>query len=150
MAWFAAGEPKEDLPGVLRLAESEYSFVESYTHRNAARAEIFLANTGKSTVWVNVSFLGAERRELATTDIEVHPLEFPYVYSGLDLVGQDGEELQVEVTVEINGTAGATDTDVEVYFRQMDDAQELGETFTPFSVCRRLRGPSNDARWGDC
>lgn len=150
MAWFVAGEPKEDIPGVLRLPQTEYSFSETYTHRNAARAEVFMANTGKSTVSVNINFMGFEHRELAKNELEIHPLEFPYIYSGLDLVDLDGEDIKVKVSVEVENPEDAEETDVEVYFRQMDDGQELGESFQPFSVCRRLRGPSGSARWTEC
>lgn len=149
MAWFAGGESKVDIPGFL-LPEPDYSFSESYTHRNAARAEIFLANAGESTVWVQIRFLGVYGRELAVNEVEVHPLEFPYIYSGLDLVDRDGEEVTVQIGVDVNEGQAGVNTDIEVYMRQVDEDKELGDSFEPFSLCRRLVGLSEDATWSDC
>lgn len=150
MAWFAGGESKVDVPDLLWPPKAEHSFSRSYTHRNAARAEIFLANAGDSTAWVYISFLGADRRELARNEIEIHPLEFPYIYSGLDLVDQDGNEITVEVNVELEAPQDSSRTDIEVYLRQFDEDEVLGERFEPFSFCRRLAGLGDAPSWSDC
>lgn len=150
MAWFAFGEPQDDIPAMLRPTQSEYSFSDKYIHKNAARTEIFFANTGVSTAWLTIRFLGKSGREVSSNEIEINPLEFPYIYSGLDLVDRNNEEITVQVDVELENFEEGGRTDVEVYLRQMDDSQELGPDFQPFSTCKRLRGPSNKATWTDC
>lgn len=150
MAWFAGGESKLDIPDVLWPPTADYTFSRTYTHRNAARAEIFLANAGESTAWVYISFLGAQNRELARNEIEIHPLEFPYIYTGLDLVEHDGEEITVQVSVEFEGPQDEARTDIEVYLRQKDEDKVLGEEFVPYSFCRRLAESGNGPSWSDC
>lgn len=150
MAWFAGGATQGDAPDMLQYDEPHYSFSEYYEHKNLARTEVFLANAGDSTAHVKLRFLGAFGRELAIHEIEVHPLEFPYIYAGLDLVDRDGEEISIQVEVDLEDRQDGIDTDLEVYLRQMDEDKELGELFEPFSACRRLSGPSDAASWLDC
>lgn len=150
MAWFAQGEPADSVPDPLLVDRSDYSFSTRYPHTNAARTEIFFANAGESTVWLKIRFLGKYGRELAINEIEINPLEFPYIYSGLDLVDRGKQQISVHVGVEIEGLEDGKRTDVEVYLRQMNDTDSPDPSFEPFSICRRLQGPSDRATWSDC